>query len=201
MSSLLSSETALVLIEFQNEFLKPKGAFYEGCKAVIESTNMLGNTIALVKQARNKGVLILWVPISFAPDYREVSPDAYGILSGVVANHAFKKGEWGTEIVEELKMDEKDVIIEGKRGLCAFQSTNLEFILRNKGIKNVALGGFLTNVCVESTMRSAYERGFNVYTLTDCTATNSIQAQEATLKFNFPLFSHPIDSNSFLSLL
>ena len=40
-------------------------------------------------------------------------------------------------------------MIEGKRGLCGFASTNLDFILRSKGVKTVALGGFLTNCCVE----------------------------------------------------
>ncbi len=45
-----------------------------------------------------------------------------------------------------------------------------DFILRQRGIQNIALGGFLTNCCVESTMRSAYERGYNVITLKDCCA-------------------------------
>lgn len=51
-----------------------------------------------------------------------------------------------------------DVVVEGKRGLCGFASTNLDFILHQNGVKNVAICGFLTNCCVESTMRTAYER-------------------------------------------
>lgn len=61
-------------------------------------------------------------------------------------------------------------MVQGKTGLCGFTSTNLPFILSHNGIKNVALAGFLTNCCVESTMRAAYEAGFNVITLTDCCA-------------------------------
>lgn len=61
-------------------------------------------------------------------------------------------------------------MVQGKSGLCGFTSTNLPFILSHNGIKNVALAGFLTNCCVESTMRAAYEAGFNVITLTDCCA-------------------------------
>ncbi len=61
-----------------------------------------------------------------------------------------------------------DIVIEGKRGLDTFASTNLDFIRRSKGIDTVVIGGFLTNCCVESTMRSAYENGYRVITLTDC---------------------------------
>jgi nicotinamidase-related amidase len=52
----------------------------------------------------------------------------------------------------------------------AFASTNLDFTLRSRGITTIAVVGFLTNCCVESAMRTAYAKGYNI-TLTDCTAT------------------------------
>ncbi len=61
------------------------------------------------------------------------------------------------ERVGEIAQD--DIPIEGKRLLDTFAGTNLDFILRSKGIKTIGLGGFLTNCCVESTMRSGYESG------------------------------------------
>jgi ureidoacrylate peracid hydrolase len=51
-----------------------------------------------------------------------------------------------------LQPENQDIVIEGKRGLCGFASTNLDFVLRSRRIRNIALGGFLTNCCVESTM-------------------------------------------------
>ena len=65
--------------------------------------------------------------------------------------------------------------------MCGFASTNLVFILRSRGIKTVALGGFLTNCCVESTMRTAYEKGYDVITLKDCTATLSEEEQRLSI--------------------
>jgi len=59
-------------------------------------------------------------------------------------------------------------------------------------VTDLAIAGFLTNCCVESTMRSAYERGFRVVTLTDCTATLSMAEQEAAVTKNFPMFSRPL---------
>ena len=52
------------------------------------------------------------------------------------------------------------MVVEGKRGLDTFATTNLDFILRARGITTIALGGFLTNCCVESTMRTGYEKGY-----------------------------------------
>ena len=92
-------------------------------------------------------------------------------------------------------------MIEGKRGLDTFASTNLDFILRSKGIKTVALGGFLTNCCVESTMRSAYEKGFDVVTLTDCVAATSQAEHENAIKYDYPMFSRPMTSDEFAGTL
>jgi nicotinamidase-related amidase len=111
------------------------------------------------------------------------------------------KGTWGAQIVDELAPGGDDIIVEGKRGLDTFASTNLDFILRSKGIRTVALGGFLTNCCVESTMRSAYEKGFDVVTLTDCVAATSQEEHQNAITYDFPMFSRPMTSEEFLGTL
>lgn len=195
------SKTALVLIEFQNDFTTPGGVLHGAVEGVMQSSNMLENTQKLVQQARAQGVTIIHAPISFAPGYGELSPHPYGILKGVVDNNAFVKGTWGAEITDDMKPESGDIIIEGKRGLCAFSSTNLDFILRSRGLQNVALAGFLTNCCVESTMRSAYEKGFNVLTLTDCVAATSEEEQRVAIEKDYPMFSHPVKSSELLGAL
>lgn len=193
--------TAIVLIEFQNDFTTAGGAFHEAVKGVMQANGMLGNTIALVDKARSAGACIMHVPISFAPGYPELGAHPYGILKGVVENLAFRKGSWGASIVDALQPKDGDIVIEGKRGLDAFQSTNLDFILRGRHIRTVALAGFLTNCCIESTMRSAYERGFEVVTLMDCTAAVSEAAQQAALSHDFGMFSHPMTHVEFMQAL
>ena len=83
----------------------------------------------------------------------------------------------------------------------SFASTNLDFVLRSRGITNIALGGFLTNCCVESTMRTGYEKGYNVVTLKDCTAALSEEEQKAAVEKNYPMFSRPMDHNEFIAEL
>jgi ureidoacrylate peracid hydrolase len=193
--------TAVVLIEYQNDFTSEGGSLHGAVKGVMDSTNMLANTIETVKQARALGATIVHAPITFAEDYRELSPTPYGILKGVVDSKSFRKGTWGAEIVDVLKPAAGDIVIEGKRGLCGFSTTNLDFILRSRGLSTIALGGFLTNCCVESTMRSGYERGYEVVTLKDCTATLSEEEQRVAIEKDYPMFSKPMTHDEFLASL
>jgi nicotinamidase-related amidase len=193
--------TAIVLIEFQNDFTTAGGTLHDAVKPVMQSSNMIENTKQTVARARELGATIAHAPISFAEGYGEITAEPYGILKGVVDSKSFIKGSWGAQIVDDLEPQAHDIVIEGKRGLDAFASTNLDFILRSRGITTIALGGFLTNCCVESTMRSAYERGYEVVTLTDCTATLSEEEQRFAVEKNFPMFSRPMSHDAFLDQL
>lgn len=193
--------TALVLIEFQNDFTTPGGTLHDAVKDVMESTNMLDNTVGLAESARSSGVTVVHVPISFKPGYGEITNAPYGILAGVVQSQSFLAGKWGSEIVAVLAPKEDDIVVEGKRGLDAFASTNLDFILRSKGLDTIALAGFLTNCCVESTMRTAYEKGYDVYTLTDCVAATSAEEHDNAIAKDYPMFSRPTTSTDFAAAL
>jgi ureidoacrylate peracid hydrolase len=196
-----TNKTALVLIEYQNDFTSPGGTLHDAVKGVMEKTGMLANTIETVKKARALGATIVFVPITFVEGYGEMRSEPYGILKGVKDSKSFVKGSWGAEIVESLKPQVGDIVIEGKRGLCGFESTNLDWVLRSRGITDIALAGFLTNCCVESTMRVGYEKGFNVVTLTDCTAALSQEEQDHACAKNFPMFSRPLTHTEWLNEL
>ena len=133
--------TAVVLIEYQNDFTTEGGTLHQAVKPVMDKTNMLANTVATVKKARELGATIVYAPISFTDDYHELSPTPYGILKGVVDSKSFRQGTWGAQIVDALKPEPGDIVIEGKRGLDGFATTNLDFILRGRGISTIALGG------------------------------------------------------------
>lgn len=193
------NKTALVLIEFQNEFATEGGKLHPAVKAVMDSSNMLQNTVFLTKFAREKGIKVIHAPIVFSENYPELAPNPYGILGNVKASASFPINGWGGEFCESMTPVPGDIVIQGKRGLCAFASTNLDFILRQNGIETIVLGGFLTNCCVESTMRAAYEKGYQVITLTDCTAATSQEAQDAAVKFTFPMFSIPLTHTDFIN--
>lgn len=193
--------TAVVLIEYQNDFTSEGGILHGAVEAVMDKTNMLANTKRVVDAARAAGVTVMHAPITFVKGYGELSAHPYGILKGVVDGQCFVKGSWGAAMVDELSPQEGDIVIEGKRGLDTFASTNLDFILRSKGITTIVLGGFLTNCCVESTMRTGYEHGYQVVTLTDCMAATSSEEHDNAIAYDFPMFSKPTTSQDFIGEL
>lgn len=193
-------KTAIVLIEYQNEFTSEGGALYPAVKECIEKTNMLENSSKLMNSAREAGCSIVHVPISFAENHPEINGD-YGILNAIHGGKTFPAGSWAAEFDEKMTPAAEDVVIRGKVGLCGFASTNLDFVLRQKKVESIVLGGFLTNCCIESTMRSAYELGYNVITLKDCTAATSIAAYDAAFEHNFGMFSKISDSGAVLEAM
>ncbi len=193
--------TALVLIEFQNDFTSEGGTLHGAVADVMEATGTLANAKTALAAAHAADATVIHSPISFQPGYYEISAHPYGILKGVVDSTSFVKGTWGCEIVGDVAPSGEDIVLEGKRGLDAFASTNLDFILRSKGIKTIVLAGFLTNCCVESTMRSAYEKGFEVYTLTDAVGATSLEEHANAIKFDYPMFSKPITTAEFTQAL
>jgi ureidoacrylate peracid hydrolase len=195
------AKTAVVLIEYQNDFTTEGGVLHGAVAQVMDKTGMLANTCRVAQAARAAGATVMHAPITFAAGYNEISSHPYGILKGVVDGNAFVKGSWGAAIVDELAPADGDIVIEGKRGLDTFASTNLDFILRSKGITTIALGGFLTNCCVESTMRTGYEHGYKVITLSDCVAATSPEEHDNALKYDCPMFSQPMVSDGFIGEL
>jgi len=195
--------TAVVLIEYQNDFTTEGGALHGAVKDVMAETGMLENTRRVAEEARRAGATVIHAPITFAPGYGELGDPkkVYGILKGVIDSNAFVKGTWGAEICDQMAPQEGDIVVEGKRGLDTFATTNLDFILRSRDVETVILGGFLTNCCVESTMRTAYEKGYDVITLTDCTAATSDEEQRVATARDYPMFSQPMTSDEVVEAL
>lgn len=169
-------ETAVVLIEFQNEFCKVGGKLYDGVKDEINRQSTISNAVKLAESAREKGVLVIHSPFIFNHEYFE-KHEMSGIVKAVAEGNAFRAGTWGVTIIDELTPQQNDKIVSGKCTLCGFNNTNLDGLLKSAGVKNVIIAGFLTNFCVESTARTAYDKGYTVYVAKDATAANSSEDQ------------------------
>jgi nicotinamidase-related amidase len=199
--SCVASKTALLMIEFQNEFTTEGGKLHDGVKGVMSSTSMLQNAVQACEAARKSGCKVMHTPIIFAKDMSDNPNKGLGILKGCADGGLFLEGSWNAEFCEQMAPKLGDIIVRGKKGLDAFPGTDLESLLVENGIETLAIGGFLTNCCVESTMRTACEKGFNVVTLTDCCATTSEEGHKAAVEGTFGMFSCPMKSTAFLSSL
>jgi len=190
--------TAIVFQGLQVDFCSPEGKLYGLLAEQLTSRRLIPSLVGFLGEALDLGVRAYFVPIIFTPDYRELR-QVGGILAAIKQAGAFQAGTRGAEPIGELRpLLDRITVLNAKRGLCAFGSTDLDDRLRRDGIKTVALCGLLTNVCVEATARSAYDLGYEVIMLTDLTATRSAQEQAASERFIFPLLGRPMTAREFL---
>ncbi|HSN34031.1 MAG TPA: isochorismatase family protein, partial [Ideonella sp.] len=106
-------KTAVVLVEFQNDFTSEGGALHGAVKDSMAATDMITHTQEAVAAARAAGATIIHAPIQFAEGYGEITSHPYGILKGVVDTNAFVKGSWGADFVAEVSPQPGDIVLEG----------------------------------------------------------------------------------------
>merc|ERR1712100_165874 len=143
--AIVPEKTALLFIEYQNEFTTEGGKLHDAVKESMQASNMLRKSAALATTARAKGVKIFHAPIMFKEDASDNPNKALGILAGCAENKFFTEGSWNADFHESMMPADGDIVVRGKKGLDAFPGTDLEQRLIENGIETVVLGGFLTN--------------------------------------------------------
>lgn len=208
MNNLPADRTAVVLIEPQNDFLTPGGTMYKYIADQLAEREVIANLQKLLAGVREKGVKVIYVPFhpfeEGFPELKRTGPGATG-LRGIEMD---MKAEWGTgawlkgtpgpEIVNPLKPVPGDLVVEGKKTLDAFHSTALDYLLRANEIDHVIFSGFHTNWCVESSARSAYDKGYRVIVASDCTATDTSEEQNYAERVIFPKIGRVLTSSEIL---
>jgi nicotinamidase-related amidase len=201
--------TGIVLIEPQNDFLKPGGTMYKFIADQLAERKVIENLQNLLSEARKKGIKIFYLPFHHFdegfPELKKGGPGCAGLrglemdMKAEWGTGAWLKGTPGPEIIDELTPQKGDIVVEGKKTLDAFHSTALDYLLRANEIDHIAFTGFHTNWCVESSARSAYDKGYRVMVVSDCTATDTAEEQNYVEKFIFPKIGNVVNSKDFLA--
>jgi len=187
-------KVAIVLIEPQNDFLSEGGTMYAHIKEQLAERHVIANLQDLLEKARGQVAKIFYCPFHpFDPGFPELEAD-WG-------TGAWLRGTPGPEIIKELTPQPGDVVVEGKKTLDAFHSTGLDYYLRANEIEYVAFTGFHTDWCVESSARSAYDKGYRVIVINDCTATDTQEEQDFCEKWIFPKIGKVMNHEEFLEAL
>jgi biuret amidohydrolase len=180
--------TALLIIDMQRDFVEP-GGFGE---ALGNDVSILRKTIAPTKQVleacRKIGMIIVHTREGHRTDLSDCPPSKMQrghpkrkIGDDGSMGRLLVRGEKGHDIVPELCPKPGEVVVD-KPGKGAFYATDLELILRNAGIKTLIVCGVTTEVCVNTTVREANDRGFNCVVLEDCVGSYFPEFQRVALE-------------------
>ncbi len=195
-----ASDTAVVLIEFQNEFCTAGGKLYEVVKDEMARQDTISHAVTLARKARQKGCLVIHCPFVYDESWAR-EHGVCGIIADAAESGAFRPGQWGTQLIDELTPVEGDEVLSGKHALSGFVNTELHAILTSNGVKNVAIAGFLSNVCVEGTARSAYDLGYRVQVIHDAVAASSQANQEYVEREIYPHLGGSVTVDQFLEAI
>jgi ureidoacrylate peracid hydrolase len=178
--------TALLSVDMQNmecaaalrrKALQGKAAdarkryFFDRIERVV-----IPNQRRLLAAARRLGIEVIYTTIeSLTRDGRDRSLD-----HKISRIHA-ARGSWDGKVIDEVAPKGDEIIIP-KTASGIFNSTNIEYVLRNLDVRYLVVFGILTEQCVESTVRDACDRGFMVTELEDCCATYSQENHDASVR-------------------
>ena len=193
------STTALILIGYQNDYFSPDGKLYGAlsCREYVEEVK--ARTVRLVDTLKGGPVRMVATPIIFTPDYSELK-DPVGILAVIRDAGAFRSDSPGGETIPELRnFGDAIEYVPGKRGLNAFAETELDEWLQKHGIVDVVLAGVVSSLCIDSTARSAHERGYRVTILSDTTSGRTEFEQKFYTENVFPMYADVKTSDEFTS--
>ena len=178
-----ASETAVIVVDMQNDFGSPDGMFARagidvtGIRATIEPTRQV------LASARRMGCKVVYLKMAFQPDLSDAgAPDSPNWLKHLpmragecvtapdgTPSRVLIRDTWNTEIVAELAPEPGDVVVY-KHRFSGFFETRLDAVLKDWGIRNLVFTGCTTSVCVESTIKDAMFRDYHCLLLEDCTA-------------------------------
>lgn len=176
-------ETALLVVDMQNGFCDPQGAMARAGLNYAPQNLIIPAVKDLAKVCRATGIRILWSMQKHFPD--DVTRDKRRTPSHLAKLGVYPclKDTWDAELVDQLKNDvmPEDDVFEKHRSSC-FYNTTLEVKLKMYGITTLIVCGVATNYCVESTIRDAYARDYDILVVEDCVATLWEDLHRATLR-------------------
>jgi len=179
---------ALIIIDMQRDFVDP-GGFGEA----------LGNDVALLRKAipptkrvldaaRKAGVFVIHTREGHRPDLADLWPakKVRGKFKTTIGDKGpmgriLVRGEYGHDIIDDLKPKAGEPVVD-KPGKGAFYATDLGELLVSRGIRQLIVCGVTTEVCVNTTVREANDRGYDCLVLEDCVASYFPEFQEYALK-------------------
>ncbi len=189
---------ALVVVDMQNDFCHPKGAYPRHGVVCTSLDKAVPTLVKVVHRCKELKIPVIYIRFVFRTDSRGYPVDAGLIIQestrDFLRREGLRQGTWGAQVIDELPPPDYEV---EKTRYSGFHNSHLEALLRGLGVDTVLLAGVVTNVCVEATARDAFHRDFRVVVLSDCASSFDPQLHEASLK-TVGIFGKVITSKAIL---
>ncbi|MBN9526868.1 MAG: cysteine hydrolase [Alphaproteobacteria bacterium] len=174
------TRTALVLVDLQNDFIHPDGAYARGGQGAADIAALPGRLKPVIAALRAAGGVVVSTLFTLVPD-RDGEPLIARHLKALrpfLARGDFAPGSWGQALVDDLAPAEFSV---EKVAYSAFYMSRLEFVLRRAGIDRLVFAGIVTNGGVAATLRDAHVREFETILLSDGCAAFKRETHDVTV--------------------
>jgi nicotinamidase-related amidase len=189
----VKSQTALLLVDPYNDFLSEGGKLWPLLEEVATEVGLMDNLRTITAAVRQAGIRIFYVPhrrweTGDYDGWSHPSPDQIAVGKKQI----FAKGTWGGDWHPDFVPQPGDTIVKEHWAQNGFANTDLDFLLKQHGIRSVILVGLLANTCIEATGRYAMELGYHVTLVKDATAAFSHDRMHAAHVLNGRNFAHAI---------
>lgn len=166
----------------------------------IADSGLIPHVVKLVAFLRERGVPIFWVRVERRVDRRDIIDNLTDVKSGWHLPTPIVAGSYESTNVEELPIQAEDQVVMKPR-FDPFVGTDLDIQLRARGTDTILLGGYSTNVGVESCARTAHDLGYNVVLLSDCCYNVRNDLHEFAITHILPRFARVMSSDEMFRLL
>lgn len=185
-------ECALIVVDMQEDFVNPDNPM-----CVPEAYRQVPRMQNLIESCRSTGVSVYYTEHTIAPD---VAHDFYEYWPPIKAG-AIAEGKPGSKLYRQFQPIEGERVISAKHNYDSFAGTDLDYSLRNRGVRTLIVSGTLTNFCCESTARTGYFLGYHIVFGSDVNATDNALAHEATLRTLRRGFARVMDHQQIMKTL
>lgn len=158
--------TAVLALHWQNDIVSSKGRFAPTFSTEAERCGVVARTADLLTVARRTGALVVFTRVCFRPGYPDLVANG-PLLAGCQAAGALVDGDWGAAVLDELTPQDSDIVVSHRR-ISGLYGTDLDTVLRARGITHLLLTGVATNFTVLNTAFDAVNAGYTTTAVTDC---------------------------------
>ncbi|MFC2068993.1 isochorismatase family protein [Chloroflexota bacterium] len=205
--------TAIIVVDMQHAFCSKEGMFdILGKLDEVKASRVIEIDKKVIEAARDIGIKIIYLRMAFRPDLSDTggpeSPHYWKTHmvrrmheDSEVRGKFITQGSWDAEIVDELKPEPEDIVVDKNR-YSGFPNTELDAVLRTHNIKYLVFLGIATNACVESTLRDAFFREYFPILISDgCGNSGPDFTQNATIWIVSTLFGWVTTSSDLIQAL